>query len=191
MGLTLANKVTIGRIVIVPMFIATLLYYSPERDYLRFVSLAFFLVAVISDVIDGYIARRYYQKTKAGAILDPLADKLLLVSAFTCIYIVGGDFPVFHFPVWFVVTMISRDVILLIGALIIQLTTGQMNVVEANFFGKTAAFVQTVCVLGMLMQIPVSVYLWPLAVVVTIISGIWYIREGIKVINDSGNQNRS
>jgi CDP-diacylglycerol--glycerol-3-phosphate 3-phosphatidyltransferase len=187
MGLTLANKVTIGRIVVVPIFVAVLLYYAPVRDYLRMVSLAFFLVAVISDVIDGYIARRYYQKTKAGAILDPLADKLLLVSAFTCLYVVGGDFPVFHFPVWFVVTMISRDAILLLGALIIQLTTGQLNI-EANIFGKAAAFFQSLCIIGMLLQLPVSQDLWPIALVVTIVSGLWYIREGIKVLNDSGSQ---
>jgi CDP-diacylglycerol--glycerol-3-phosphate 3-phosphatidyltransferase len=190
MGLTLANKVTIGRIFIVPLFIATVLYYSGERDYLRFVSLGLFLVAVISDVIDGYIARRFYQKTKAGAVLDPLADKLLLVSAFTCLYIVGKDFPVFHFPVWLVVTVISRDVILLLGALIIQLTTGQLNI-EASISGKAAAFFQTICVLGMFLQWPWSEVLWPVTVVITIISGLLYIRDGIKVINDSGSQIRS
>jgi CDP-diacylglycerol--glycerol-3-phosphate 3-phosphatidyltransferase len=190
MGLTLANKVTIARIVVVPLFVATVLYYSVERDYLRFVSFAFFLIAVISDVIDGYIARRYYQKTKAGAILDPLADKLLLVSAFTCLYIVGKEFSVFHFPVWFVVTMISRDAILLLGALIIQLTTGRLDI-EANIFGKITAFMQTLCVIGMLLQRSESQYLWPPAVVVTIISGLLYIREGIKVINDSGTQIRA
>ena len=80
MGLTLANKVTVGRIVIVPLFIATVLNYSSTRDDLRYAALAFFLVAVISDVIDGYIARRYYQKTRAGAILDPLADKLIVTN---------------------------------------------------------------------------------------------------------------
>jgi CDP-diacylglycerol--glycerol-3-phosphate 3-phosphatidyltransferase len=184
MGLTLANKVTIGRILVVPLLIATLLYYSSGRDYLRWVSLTFFLIAVISDVIDGYIARRYYQKTKAGAILDPLADKLLLVSAFTCLYIVGENFPLFHFPVWFVVIMISRDAILLLGALIIQLTTGRFDL-EANIYGKITAFVQTLCLIGMLVQWTISQYLWPAAVVLTIISGLLYIREGIKVINDS------
>jgi len=189
MGLTLANKVTIGRIVIVPLFIAVMLYYSPERDYLRMVSLAFFLVAVVSDVIDGYIARRYYQKTKAGAILDPLADKLLLVSAFICLYIVGGYFPSFHFPVWFVVTMISRDAILLLGALIIQVTTGKLDI-EPNLFGKAAAFFQTLCILGMLLQWPVSQSVWPFALVITIVSGLWYISEGIKALNDSGSQDR-
>jgi cardiolipin synthase (CMP-forming) len=187
MGLTLANKVTIGRILIVPVFVALVLYYSPARDYLRFWALAFFLVAVISDVIDGYIARRFYQKTKAGAILDPLADKLLLISAFSCLYVVGRDFPLFHFPVWFVVVMVSRDAILLLGALIIQLTTGHINV-PTNVCGKAAAFVQSLCVIGMLWQWEQTHMFWPLAIILTVISGLLYIREGIKVINDSGSQ---
>ena len=185
MGLTLANKVTVGRIVIVPLFIATVLNYSPERDHLRWVSLALFLVATISDVIDGYIARRFYQKTAAGALLDPLADKLLLISAFLCLYIAGVYFSVFYFPVWFVVVIISRDVILLLGALVIQLTTGKLKI-KPNRWGKGAAFLQTLCVLGMILQWPLSAYLWPLTVVATVVSGLIYIREGIRVLNAGG-----
>lgn len=184
MGLTLANKVTVGRIVIVPLFIVTILNYTPSRDDLRYGALALFLVAAISDVIDGYIARRYYQKTRAGAILDPLADKFLLISAFFCINWIGPHFPLFHFPLWFVVTLISRDVILLLGAAIIQSTTGNMPI-EANRAGKVTAFLQVMCVIGMLLQWEVSRHLWPFAVVMTIISGLLYIREGIKVLNDS------
>lgn len=186
MGLTLANKITVGRIIIVPLFITTVLNYSPGRYDLRYLALAFFLVAVISDVIDGYIARRYYQKTRAGAILDPLADKLLLISAFLCLYIIGRDLPVFRFPVWLVVTLISRDVILLLGALIIQAMTGKLSI-EANTWGKATAFCQTVCVVGMLLQWEISRFVWPVAVVLTVISGLIYIREGIRVLNDSGS----
>src|SRR3989338_5889283 len=92
MSLTFANKITICRILAVPFLIATLMYYSLERDYLRFVALGLFLFAVISDVIDGYIARTRNQKTIAGAILDPLADKILLISAFICLSMIGEYF---------------------------------------------------------------------------------------------------
>ena len=80
MALTFANKVTVGRIILVPFFIATTLSISPEEPHLRWVALGLFMVAIISDVIDGYIARTRHQKTKAGAILDPLADKILLID---------------------------------------------------------------------------------------------------------------
>ena len=190
MALTLANKVTVGRILIVPFFIATVLYYCPEREFLRLVALGLFLTAVISDVIDGYIARTRHQKTKAGAILDPLADKLLLMSAFLCLYQVGNYFPTIRFPMWLVVALISRDVILLLGAMIIQLISGRLQVVP-NRWGKATAFFQIICVLGILLQIQWSSMVWGATLFVTTISGIVYIKEGIKILNASGNPNHS
>src|SRR3990167_1906280 len=115
MGLSFANKVTICRILAVPIFILVLAY-SPQRQYFREIAIGVFLLAVISDVVDGYIARRWYQKTTAGAILDPLADKLLLISAFVCLYTLGKTFGGVQFPLWLVLIVISRDVILLVGA---------------------------------------------------------------------------
>ncbi|MEI7998110.1 MAG: CDP-diacylglycerol--glycerol-3-phosphate 3-phosphatidyltransferase [Candidatus Omnitrophota bacterium] len=186
MSLTFANKVTIGRILLVPFFIATVLYFSPERPYLRWVALALFLTAVISDIIDGYIARVHHQKTRAGAILDPLADKILLISAFICLYIHRADFEQFVFPLWFVVAIISRDIILLLGAGIIQIITGKLEI-EANRSGKITAFFQIVCILGMLLQWPFTKVFWYVALVATIISGVIYIKEGIKTLNAHGS----
>ena len=190
MPLTFANKVTVGRILLVPFFIATVLYMTPERFYLRWTALGLFLVAVVSDVIDGYIARTRHQKTKAGAILDPLADKILLISAFICLYAKRAVFPEFSFPLWLVVGIISRDVILLLGSMIIQLVTGKLEV-EANRSGKITAFLQIVCVLGMLMQEPLTKIFWVLAVVATFISGIIYIKDGIGALNGTNTPSRS
>lgn len=184
MSLTFANKVTIGRILIVPFFIATVMYISPEHGYFRWVALGLFMAAVISDIIDGYIARTQGQKTRAGAILDPLADKMLLISAFICLYIRRGYFPDIHFPLWFVVAIISRDVILLLGSMIIQLTTGKLEI-EANRSGKLTAFLQIVCILGILLQLKFTFIFWYVALVATIFSGVIYIKEGIKAINES------
>ena len=184
MALTFANKVTVGRILLVPFFIATVLYLSPEREYLRWVAMGLFLTAVISDIIDGYIARTHHQKTKAGAILDPLADKILLISAFICLYIRRGFFPDIHFPLWFVVAIISRDVILLLGSMIVQLTTGKLEI-EANRSGKMTAFLQIVCVLGIFLQLTFTKVFWYMAVAATLVSGVIYIKEGIKIINDN------
>ncbi len=182
MGLTFANKVTVGRILLVPFFIATVLHLSSERPYLRWVALGLFLTAVISDIIDGYIARTRHQKTRAGAILDPLADKLLLISAFICLYTERAQFTEISFPLWFVVAIISRDVILLIGAMLIQFTTGRLEI-EANRSGKLTAFFQIVCVLGVLLQLKFTFVFWYIALAATVISGVIYIKEGIKIIN--------
>jgi len=77
-----ANKISIFRILSVPFFIACLLYYSVERDYLRYLALVIFILAVISDAVDGYVARKSKLQSKAGLVLDPLGDKLLLMGAF-------------------------------------------------------------------------------------------------------------
>ncbi len=187
MGLTFANKVTIGRILAVPFFIAAVLYYSPERDYLRYVALGVFLFAVISDVIDGYIARTRNQKTQAGAILDPLADKILIISAFLCLYKIGTYFPGpggVQFPIWLVVAVISRDVILLLGSMIIHLVRGEFNV-NPTKWGKVTTFFQVFCVLGILLQWSFSAAIWYVTVVFTVISGLGYIRKGIKILNEN------
>ena len=183
--LTFANKITVCRIFAVPFFILAILYYSPEEEYLRFTALAIFMFAVISDLIDGYIARTRHQKTKAGAILDPLADKFLLISAFICLYEVSDKLYGIRFPVWLVVAVISRDVILLLGSMIIHLVQGELKI-EPTIWGKATTFFQIVAVLGILLQIKISAYVWPVTLVLTIISGLDYVRSGIKTIN-SGN----
>ena len=183
MALTFANKITVGRILIVPFFIIVLLYYSPLNDYLRLVALGLFSFAVITDLIDGYIARTRHQKTKAGALLDPLADKILLMSAFLCLYKIGDYFSAVQFPTWLVVAVISRDTILLLGAMIIQLVRGDITLTPTPW-GKATTFFQIVSVFGMLLQWPWLSVVWYPTVVLTIISGVDYIRTGIKVINN-------
>ena len=183
MALTFANKITICRILLVPFFISLILYYSPGKDYLRFLALGVFSFAVISDVIDGYIARTHHQKTKAGAILDPLADKILLISAFICLYKVGIYFEAVRFPIWLVVAVISRDVILLLGAMIILSLQGDLKL-NPTRWGKMTTFFQIISVLGIMLQWSLSSLIWSLTLIFTIISGVDYIRQGIKTLNN-------
>lgn len=182
MSLTFANKITICRILAVPFFIATVLYYSVERDHFRTIALGIFSFAVISDVIDGYIARTRHQKTRAGAILDPLADKLLLISAYICLYKIGVQLPVTRFPIWLIVTVISRDVILLIGGMLIYIIHGDLSI-EATKWGKASTFFQVITVIMMLLQWATPLWLWYLVVIFAVISVVDYIRRGIKVMN--------
>ena len=184
MSLTFANKVTILRILAVPFFIASVLYYGPDREYLRYVAMGIFSFAVISDVIDGYIARTRQQKTRAGAILDPLADKLLLISAFICLYSINsnGQLGTVRFPIGLVIAVISRDVILLLGSMIIYSIHGVMDI-EPSRWGKATTFFQVFSIFGVLLQWAISPAIWIIMVLLTIISGVGYIRNGIKVLN--------
>ena len=80
--MTTANKITVGRILMIPGFIYLLLRHREEgADWLRWSALMCFALVAVLDGVDGYVARRYQQRSELGAVLDPLADKLLLVSA--------------------------------------------------------------------------------------------------------------
>lgn len=181
--MTVANIITIVRIIIVPFFVAVVLYYSKERDYFRFIALGIFLVAAFSDALDGYIARVYDQKTKLGALLDPLADKILLVSAFIFLFQVGNAFEFVRFPIWLIVTVISRDIILILGALIIHLYQGDLEI-KPTMFGKITTVLQMACIVGILLQWEQTPFLWDVTAVLTIISGLDYIRLGINKLNN-------
>ncbi len=185
MSLTLANKITFGRILAVPFFITVILYYSPQNDYLRFIALGIFILAGIGDVLDGYVARARNQKTEIGAILDPLADKILLTSAFLCLYVVGHQFAVMNFPVWLVVVVISRDVMLIVGSILIFIFQGKLGT-KVSVWGKATTFLQALCVIGLLLQWEWTVGFWYAAFMITVISGLDYFRRGFVFLNSPG-----
>ena len=186
--MSFANKISIFRIIVVPFFIASVLYYSPERDFLRFFSLTAFLLAVISDGIDGYIARVRGQKTKFGAIIDPLADKLLLISAFICLRMIGGNYPAgIKFPLWLIIIVISRDFIILLGSVILHLVQGDLKIIPTKV-GKLTAVLQMGCIIGVILQFnwQVSMGIWYLTGFFTILSGFMYIIRGFRILNVNG-----
>src|SRR5580693_6946910 len=107
--MTTANKITIVRALLVPFFIVQVLYYAGSgNEWFRLGAIISFAIAAAADGLDGYVARHYNQRSELGAILDPLADKLLLVSG-----IVLLSFSNQHYlkviPTWVMVTIISRD----------------------------------------------------------------------------------
>ncbi|MBL7197135.1 MAG: CDP-alcohol phosphatidyltransferase family protein [Candidatus Omnitrophica bacterium] len=180
--MSFANKITIFRILSVPFFITSLIYYTPQKDYLRLIALSIFILAVISDVIDGYIARTKRQKTQAGAILDPLADKILLITAFIFLYRISNLYFEIKLPLWIALIVIFRDVILLLGGGIIILSN-QENKINPTWWGKASTFFQTTTILTLLLKLNFSYYIWNIAIVFTLISGIDYLRKGIVMFN--------
>jgi len=177
-----ANKVSIFRIISIPFFLSAVLYYSPQRDFLRFIALGIFLLAVVSDFIDGYIARVKKQKTKFGSIVDPLADKLLLISSFLCLYIKNDIYPGVFLPLGVVLVIISRDVIILLGAIIIYLMREDLNV-KPSAFGKFTTFFQMLTIILFIMRFKFVNVVWVIAVFFTIVSGIDYLRKGVLILS--------
>lgn len=185
-----ANKVSIFRVISIPFFLGVVLYYDPQRDALRFVALGIFLLAVVSDFIDGYIARVKKQKTKFGSIVDPLADKLLLITSFIALYSKNNLYPGLFFPLWVVLVVISRDTIILLGAVIIYIMKQDLNVVPSNF-GKFTTFFQMMTVVSFLLRLNFVTIIWNIAVFFTILSGIDYVRKGVLTLSAIDGKNNS
>src|SRR6266403_577375 len=135
--MTTANKITILRILLIPFFVVEVLYYVKGGNELhRLLAIVSFAVAAICDGVDGYIARRYNQRSELGAILDPLADKLLLVSG---IVVLSSDQRPYleTVPLWLTGTIIGRDMLLLTGLIVIQMIVGKVRV-RPRIVGKVA-----------------------------------------------------
>ena len=185
--MTTANKVTIFRILLIPFFVAEVLYYQNSGNEIhRFCALLAFGVAALCDGVDGYIARHYHQKSELGAILDPLADKLLLLSS---IVLFSLDKPHLRsIPTWLTVTIIGRDLLILIGMVVIQMTVGKVKV-RPRILGKVATVFQFVCVSWILLKwderFGDSWFLfWTIgAAVCTGGAGVLYVLDGVRQLS--------
>ncbi len=174
--LNLANRITIGRIILIPFFIAAIIYSRMDM------ALILFFLAIASDALDGYIARSQNQKTRLGTFLDPLADKMLLVSAFICLSIFKNVPPDLRFPPYVPIIVISRDALIVLGSIIIYVLAGDINI-KPTWSGKMTTFFQMLTIASVLVQFKYSYIIWNTAVIMTIISGIGYLLMGSRLLN--------
>ncbi|HOW67400.1 MAG TPA: CDP-diacylglycerol--glycerol-3-phosphate 3-phosphatidyltransferase [Candidatus Paceibacterota bacterium] len=184
--MTTANKITIFRILLVPFFCVQLLYYESSGQQIhRWLAIVTFALASISDAVDGYIARTYNQRSELGAILDPLADKLLLVSALVLLAL-DHTSHVGQIPFWLVATVFSRDLLILIGMGVIHYTCGKVTV-RPRLIGKIATVFQMATVLWALFRWKINwlEHLAMVAALCTGISGVLYVMDGIRQLASS------
>ena len=188
--MTTANKVTIARILLIPFFVVEMLYYvKTGNEAHRFAGLLTFALAAILDGVDGYIARHYNQMSELGTILDPLADKLLLVSGVVLLSFDHGPL-LGQFPFWFAGTIISRDIVILIGMIVIQMTAGKVTA-RPHVIGKIATVLQMISVIWVLLKWDAAfgekwILLWTVtAAALTGVSGIFYVLDGMKQLSAS------
>ncbi|MFB3819856.1 MAG: CDP-alcohol phosphatidyltransferase family protein [Candidatus Methylomirabilales bacterium] len=175
--LTLANRLTILRILMVPVITVLLLYRYLEAG------LALFLVAGITDGLDGFVARTRRQKTTLGMVLDPLADKLLLTSTVIVLTILR------ELPRWFTVILVSRDVILIGGGLILYMFLGKMPSPPSKLGKTTTMFQIATVLLAMLDNLvpvlqPATLPLVVATLLLTVGSGLDYVFRGARLLND-------
>jgi cardiolipin synthase (CMP-forming) len=179
--MTTANKITIFRILLIPFFVVEILYYvRTGNDLHRWLGLSSFFIAAFCDGVDGYIARRFNQRSELGAILDPLADKLLLVSGVVLLSIDHAPH-LDTIPLWLTGTIIGRDILLMAGVIVIQWTVGKVKV-RPRVLGKVATVLQMAVVLWVLLKwggrwLPVVA---AAAAVCTGVSGLLYVYDGMR-----------
>jgi cardiolipin synthase len=157
--LTIPNLITIMRFVLVPAVVLAML--NMRWDW----AFAGFLVAGISDGVDGFIARRFNQHSKLGAYLDPMADKVLLVSVFVVMGFIG------QLPLWLVVTMVSRDALIICAVL---LSTVMAHPVEMKplYVSKANTAAQIVLAAVVLGELALGLHLDPLRPALILLSGV-------------------
>jgi cardiolipin synthase (CMP-forming) len=177
--LSIPNYLTLLRILLTPVFFITLVSYTPEKEGLRFLALAIFAVAALTDALDGLLARFLKQRTALGQMLDPLADKILLVSAYIGLLFVAA-LP-FRPPLWITITIIFRDLILLVGFFALHFASVKIDV-QPNIWGKLTTVSQMILLCFILLEWPVAIPLAFLTVTFTIVSGLIYITRGLKFI---------
>lgn len=184
--MTTANKITVLRILLIPFFIVQVLEYGRTgEEWHRLVALLTFAVAAILDGVDGYIARRYNQRSELGALLDPLADKMLLLSGI--ILLSRRDPGSFQkIPLWLASTVISRDVLLIIGLIVIHYTFGRIKV-RPRLTGKVSTVLQMATVLWTMLQWEGTARdaLAAGSAIFTAVSGLFYVMDGMRQLGDS------
>jgi len=179
--LTPANQLTILRMAFIPIFVILLVYN--HHGWAFFI----FLLAGITDGLDGLMARWLHQKTALGALLDPIADKLLLTTSFVVLSVKDLDFPN-SLPLWLAILVISRDVFLIVSALIILVSTEHRHF-PPSIFGKAATLIQIITLTLVLFfnyraLTPDWLFgLYVLTGIITVFSGLHYTYRGKRMVS--------
>ncbi len=174
--MNLPNILTLTRVLLIPFFVIFIINKSFEWAFLTFA------IAGITDGIDGLIARITHQRTELGAYLDPIADKLLLSAAFISLAIIE------FIPSWLVVIVITRDVIILVGILVMWLTNYRPKINPSLLSKMTTTFqIITILLVLMIGYSPTFQQLSVVAIyataILTILSGAQYIYKGARILN--------
>ena len=177
----LPNKLTLLRVCLIPFFVFFLLFDGGQNQTYRYISTAIFIVASLTDLLDGKIARKYNLVTNFGKFMDPLADKLLVCSALIGLTQLG------QIPAWMVILIISREFIIS-GFRLVASDNGV--VIAASYWGKFKTTFQMISVVLLILKIPAlalvtNICLW-IALVLTVVSLADYIIKNRKVLTEGG-----
>ncbi len=177
--MNLPNKLTILRVILIPFFVAALMLQGGANETMRIVAAVIFIVASLTDLLDGKIARKYNLVTNFGKFMDPLADKLLVCSALICFI------ELHQIPAWMVIIIISREFIIS-GFRLVASDNGV--VIAASYWGKFKTTFQMIAIVLMILHIPAlelltQICIW-IALILTIVSLVDYLVKNHKVLTE-------
>ena len=179
--MNLANKITFGRILFIPVLLGLIMAYRPEHQWIRYTAIGLFVAMAVSDYVDGFIARHYNQQTRLGTILDPGADKVMT----NAVYIVLAvnhylDTPV---PKWIPPLIMLRDVCILITSMVLDKFRGPIRPIP-RILGKITTWAYAFGIMGVLLQVSFAKELLWLVMIIACLSWADYAFYGHERVVD-------
>ncbi|MEO5920420.1 MAG: CDP-diacylglycerol--glycerol-3-phosphate 3-phosphatidyltransferase [Pseudolysinimonas sp.] len=169
-----ANIITVLRILLAPVFVWMLLTDAGENGFFRYLAAGLFILAIVTDAVDGFLARSRNLVTDQGKLLDPIADKVLIGAALVSLSVLG------ELPWWVTIVILVREV----GITVLRLALLRDHVIPAGLLGKVKTWVQAIAISVALVPFPsllgewfnvVNLVLMSAAVVLTLVSGVEYL----------------
>lgn len=175
--MNLPNKLTVLRVIMIPFFVVALLIDGGADPNLRYLAAVIFVIASLTDMLDGKIARKYNLVTNFGKFMDPLADKLLVCAALICLVELG------QLPSWMVIVIVSREFIIS-GFRLVAVEQG--IVIAASYWGKFKTTFQMIAIVLLVVNLPVlklitDICVW-VALILTIVSLVDYLVKNHAVL---------
>ena len=148
--MNLANRITVARLLLIPVLIALIIAYRPQHQWIRYTAITLFFLMSISDYVDGYIARHYNQQTRLGTILDPGADKVMVNAVY--IFLAVNHHLQAEVPRWIPVIIMLRDVCILITSLVLNKFRGPIRPIP-RILGKITTWAYSFGIMGVLLEV--------------------------------------
>ena len=188
--MTWATRITILRLILIPVFVTFIITYNDtnlREEAWRYAAIGVFLLASVSDAVDGYLARHWNQGSALGALLDPIADKLLLFAALVTLSVI----PLGHlrpFPIWFPAIIISRDALLLGGYSVLRHFHVPMEI-RPHWTGKVSTVFTLAAIGAVLLKLGATAILalCALGAGFALICTVIYVRQGLALLKQSGH----